>query len=188
MNDESILFYCIVMIVVFLFRIFLSILFLTKKKYLLDEKYYIMFFYCSLVCVVVLLTNSLITGYILLALLPIILLLYVTFAPSRVYWIINGWEITESAFINQLIQEDGAYQKASYRMSRFKIYRKTKEKRTKIAFSKLKYDEKEKILNLILRICKENVKKANKHEWVNICLSLLFILMFSSFIIFALFT
>lgn len=188
MRDESILFYSIVMILVFLYRIFLSILFLIKKKYLLDEKYYIMVFYCSLISIIVLFTNSLIAGFILIAFLPIILILYVSLAPSRIYWIINGWEITESTFINQLIKEEEVYQNSAFRIQHFKMYRKTKEKRTKVEFLKLKYEEKEKLLQFITNICQKNVKKANKHEWLTILLNFLLILMLLSFIIFALFT
>lgn len=186
MTDRAILFFSIVMILVFFYRIILSILLLNKKKYLVDEKFYISVFYCSLVSILVLFTDWLIVGIILVALLPIILTFYVSLAPSRKYWIINGWELTESAFINDLIELHPEFEKASYRINHFKISRKIKEKKTKLEFLKMDYKEKECLLKDVLEICKKKVVKANKKELTTILIYSLFIFAFLWIIIFTL--
>lgn len=188
MDDKSILFFSILMIVVFLYRIFLSVLILCKKKHMIDEKYYIGLFYCSLVGILILFTNWLIVGFILVGLLPLVLTLYVSFAPTRMYWIINGYDITESTFVNKLIELDQKYQKGSYRINKVRISRKKKEYKTKIEFLNVKYDEKEELLKVIKEVLNEKVAKSNKHEWTTIILSLSMIIILSAFIIFALFT
>lgn len=188
MSDKSILFFCIVMIVVFVYRIVLSALLLKKKTCLMDEKFYIGLFYCSLVSILVLFTEWMVVGYVLIGILPIILTLYVTFAPNRVYWIINGHEITESTFVNKFIEYDEKYADSAYRVSKVRIFRKTKESKTKIEFSSLKFDEKEALLNIVKSTIKEKELDANKREWISIVGCLLMILMLSFFIIIALFT
>ena len=188
MSDKSILFFCIVMIVVFAYRIVLSVLLLKKKMYLMDEKFYIGLFYCSLVSILVLFTEWMIVGYVLIGVLPIILTLYVTFAPSRIYWIINGHEITESTFVNKFIEHDEKYADSAYRVSKVRIFRKTKESKTKLEFSLLKFDEKEVLLNIIKNTIKEKGVEANKREWISIIGCVIMILMLSFFIIIALFT
>lgn len=164
MDDKSILFFCIVMILVFSYRIILSVLLLTKKAYMIDEKFYIGLFYCSLVSILVMFTNWLIVGIVLVCILPIILTLYVSFAPSRMYWIINGYDITSSTFINEFIKYDSKYEDSAYRIEKVKISRKTKEYKTKIEFLTGKYEEKEALLKIVKTILKEKVNKANKNE------------------------
>lgn len=188
MDDKSILFFSISMILIFFYRIVLSIQLLSKKKHLIDEKYYIAMFYSSLVGVLVLFTDWLIVGIILFLLLPIVLTLYVSFAPTRKYWIINGYEITESTFVNSLIQYDEKFADSKYRISKVKISRKIKEKMTRLDFLNLKYEEKEKLLKLIIDICDKNCKKSNKKEIGSIVFNSFFILVLLLFIVFVLFT
>ena len=103
MDDKSILFFCIVMIIMFAYRILLSIRLLSKKRFIIDEKYYVAFFYTSLVGILVLLTDWLVVGVIMFLLVPLITTIYVSLAKTRVYWIVNGYELTESTFVNNLI-------------------------------------------------------------------------------------
>ncbi len=124
MSDESILFFTIIMSIVFLYRIILSVLFLLKKKYLLDEKFYISIFYYSLVGILVLFTNWIIAGVILCVLLPVILTLYISFAPTRIYWIVNGFNLTEGTFINELIAHDSHFENAAYRTNKIRFIKK----------------------------------------------------------------
>lgn len=188
MDDRAIIFFSIVMILVFLYRVILSALLLRKKRHMIDEKFYIGLFYCSLVSILVLFTNWLIVGIVLIAILPIVLTLYVSFAPTRMYWIINGYDITESTFVNKLIEYDEQLKKTSYRINKVRISRKTKEKKTKIEFLNVKFEEKEQLLKIFKEILNEKVEKSNKKEWWNIIGCSLMILLLSSFIIFALFT
>lgn len=188
MDDKSILFFCITMSVVFLYRIFLSVLFLSKKKHILDEKYFVMVFYCSIVSAFVLFSNFLIVGYILLALTPIILTLYVSLAPTRKYWIINGYLMSESTIVNKLIALDKNYEKLSYRAERIKITKRKSESKTMLEFIKLSFEEKEKLLKMVKNLCKENTKKSNKVEIKTILINVLMILILQLFVIFALFT
>ena len=188
MTDKSILFFCIVMIVVFLYRIILSVLLLNKKINLIDEKFYIGLFYCSLVSIVVLFTQWFVLGYVLLGLLPVILTLYVTIATSRIYWVINGYDITESTFVNKFIEYDSKYQNPAYRVNKVRIYRKPKENKTKIEFSSLKYEEKEALLNIIKQILKDRNVGANKKEWLSIIGSSFMVLLLFMFVVFVLFT
>ena len=188
MDDKSIIFFSIVMIIVFFYRIFLSILLLFKKKNMIDEKYYIMVFYCSLVSILVLLTNLLVLGTILIAILPIILILYISLFKSRVYWIINGYQLSESTFVNQLVLLDERYANPSYRISRVKISRKIKEEKTKLEFTNISFEEKEKILKLFNQLINESTFKANKSEWKTIIIYSIMIFVLLCFIIFALFT
>ena len=188
MDDKSILFFSISMMLIFFYRIFLSIQLLLKKKYLIDEKYYIAMFYSSLVGILVLFSDWLVVGIILFLLLPIVLTLYVSFAPTRKYWIINGYEITESTFVNNLIIYDEKFANSTYRINRVKISRKIKEKMTRLDFVNLKYEEKEQLLKLIIDICRKNCKKANKKEVISIIINSLFNFVLSLFIFFVLFT
>ena len=168
MDDKAVLFFCIVMSLICLYRILLSILLLVKKLYMIDEKFYISLFYCSLVSVLVLFTNWIIVGCVLIAILPIILMLYVSLAPSRMYWIVNGYEITESTFVNELIKYNSSYSNGAYRVNKVKISRKTKENITKLEFLDLKYEEKETILKIIKNILVEKTGKSNKREIASI--------------------
>ena len=157
MDDRAIIFFSIVMILVFLYRVILSALLLRKKRHMIDEKFYIGLFYCSLVSILVLFTNWLIVGIVLIAILPIVLTLYVSFAPTRMYWIINGYDITESTFVNKLIEYDEQLKKTSYRINKVRISRKTKEKKTKIEFLNVKFEEKEQLLKIFKEILNEKV-------------------------------
>lgn len=168
MDDRSVLFFCIVMILVCLYRLLLSVLLLNKKIYMIDEKFYISLFYCSLVSTLVLFTNWIIVGCVLIGILPIILTLYVSLAPSRMYWIINGYDITESTFINEFIKYDENYANGAYRINKVKISRKTRENITKLEFLDLKYDEKEKLLHVVKNILKSKVEKSNKKEIISL--------------------
>lgn len=188
MTDYSILFFSILMILVFLYRIVLSILFLCKKKYLLDEKYFIALFYLSLVGTLILFTNWLVAGYILVGILPIILTLYVSLSKHRVYWIKNGYQVTESTFINAFIEYNKKYQDTVYRLDRINFSRKVKEKRSKISFSNIDYKEKENLLEITKKICKENTIKGNKRELGYIFGYLFLILLFTFFILIVLFS
>ena len=188
MDDRAIIFFSIVMIMVFIYRIILSVLLLKRKRHIIDEKFYIGLFYCSLVSILVLFTNWFIVGGILIVILPIILTLYVSFAPTRMYWIINGYDITESTFVNKLIEYDEKLKQTSYRINKVKISRKVKETKTKIEFLNVKFEEKEAMLKIFLDILNDKVKKSNKKEvWSLIGSSLMVVLMLS-FIFFALFT
>ena len=188
MEDKSILFFLILMIFVFLYRILISILFLAKKKYIIDEKYYISFFYCSLVGILVLFTNRLIVGFVLVALLPLVLFLYVAFFKNRKYWIINGYEITESCFVNEIAKHFKQYKDANDRIKHFRIYRKKEEKRTKIEFSNIDFETKEKILKIIKTICKEKTIKANKNELIKLIAYCFFLLIFGFLVLITLLT
>ena len=188
MDDKSILFFCITMSVLFLYRIILSVLFLAKKKFILDEKYYIMIFYCSLVSSFVLFSNFIIVGFILLALTPIILTLYVSLAPTRKYWIINGYTMTESTIVNKLILLDEKYKTLSYRAERVKISKRKSESKTMLEFIKLNFEEKEHLLKVINTLCKENTAKSNKVEIKTILINLVMIVILQIFVIFTLFT
>ena len=188
MDDKSILFFSISMILIFLYRIVLSVQLLLKKKFLIDEKYYIAVFYSSLIGVMVLFSDWLIAGIILFLLLPIVLTLYVSFAPTRKYWIINGYEITESTFVNGLIQYDEKFANSKYRINKVKISRKVKEKMTRLDFSNIKYEEKERLLKLIIEICDKNCKKSNKKEVGSIVINSFFVFILMLFIVFVLFT
>ncbi len=187
MNDYSILFFSISMIIVFLYRIIFGIFLLCKKKYIIDEKYYIMVFYCSLVAILVLFTNWWIAGLILYALLPFVLLLYVSFAPTRKYWLVNGYELSEATFLNQLIIDNPKLKDTTYRVNHFQIIKKKSEHKTKIEFKKISFEEKEKILNGLIQVCKERVKKSNKHELITIFLYLILILILIIIIILTIF-
>lgn len=188
MDDRAIIFFSIVMIMVFVYRIVLSVLLLKRKRHIIDEKFYIGLFYCSVVSILVLFTNWLIVGGILIIILPVILTLYVSFAPTRMYWIINGYDITESTFVNKLIEHDEKLKETAYRINKVKISRKTKEKKTKVEFSNVKYEEKEKMLKIFLEILNDRVKKSNKKELWSLIGSGFMVLLMLSFIFFALFT
>lgn len=168
MSDYSILFLLITMMLAFSYRVILSILLLTLKKYYIDEKYYISVFYCSLVGILVLFTDWLIVGIVLLILLPVILMFYVSLAPSRKYWLINGYELSEATFLNEMFKDDNKLEKASYRINHFKMIKKPSEKKIQIEFLKLTYQEKESLLASLLKVCKEKVKHSNKHEVVSL--------------------
>ena len=188
MEDRAILFFSIIMIIICLYRIILSILLLSKKIYIIDEKYYISFFYYSLVGILILFTDWLIVGIILFAMLPVILFLYVAFFKNRKYWIINGYDITESSFINKIVETYPEYADSGERMKQFRIYRKKEEKKTKIEFSNIDYDKKENILKIIKQICKEKTDKANKNEIIFILIYSFMILVFTFFILVTLLT
>lgn len=188
MTDRSLLFLLIIVIVLCIYRVIVSILLLTRKKYIIDEKFYIAFLYYSLVGILVFFTDWLIVGIILACILPIILTLYVAFAPSRKYWIINGNNLTESTFMNKLIEYDNKLQDVNYRKDHFRFSRKKDEKRTKIEFINYKYDEKEKLLNIVKQILKANVTKSNKKEIKILISYCILILLCSIFILITLFT
>ena len=177
MDDISILFFCIVMIIMFAYRILLSIRLLSKKRFIIDEKYYVAFLYTSLVGILVLFTDWLIVGCILFLLVPLVTTLYVTFAKSRVYWIVNGYELTESTFVNKLISYDEKFNDVAYRLSKIKL-----------EFSNVEYQEKEDLLKLVINLCKEKCKVSNKVEVKSIIINSIFILIMVLFIFFALFT
>ena len=162
MDDKSILFFSISMIIIFSYRIVLSVLLLARKKYMIDEKYYIAVLYSSLVGTLVLFTDWLIVGIVLFLLLPVVLTLYVSLAPTRMYWIINGHKITESTFVNELIRFDQRYENSEFRINRVRFSRKIKEDKTRLDFLNLKFEEKEALLKLITNICKSHCNKSNK--------------------------
>lgn len=188
MNDYGILFFCILMICISLYRIIVSILLLCKKKYIIDEKYYISFFYLSLVGIIILFCNKIILGIILVAILPIILTLYVTFSKRRIYWIKNGYLLTESTFINEIVKLNKQYEDSTYRLSKIRFFNKKNEKKIKVEFENVNYEEKEQILNLIQNVCKNNCVKSNKRELTYMLLYILLVLLLTAIIIFVLFT
>lgn len=188
MDDKSILFFCIVIIAVFIYRIILSILLLSKKKNMIDEKFYIALLYVSLVGILVLFTNWLIVGFILILILPIVLTLYISFSPTRIYWIINGFNISESTFVNKLVQTDDKYKKTSYRVNKVRLTKKKKENKIKLEFLNVKYQEKEELLKIINNTINENTNKSNKKELFSLLGSILLILAFCIIIIIVLFT
>lgn len=188
MDDKSIIFFCIVMIIMFAYRILLSIRLLSKKRFIIDEKYYVAFLYTSLVGILVLFTDWLIVGFILFLLVPLVTTLYVTFAKSRIYWIVNGYELTESTFVNKLISYDEKFNDVAYRLSKIKFNKKKSETKIKLEFSNVEYQEKEELLKLVVNLCKEKCKVSNKVEVKSIIINSIFILIMVLFIFFALFT
>ena len=188
MDDKSILFFCIVMIIMFSYRILLSIRLLSKKRFIIDEKYYVAFLYTSLVGILVLLTDWLVVGVIMFLLVPLITTIYVSLAKTRVYWIVNGYELTESTFVNNLISYDERFKDASYRLNKIRFNKKKSESKIKLEFVKVDFQEKENLLKLVIDLCKERCKKANKVEVNSIIINSIFILIMLVFIAFTLFT
>ena len=172
------MFLIIDLMVIFLYRIILSIFLLCKKKYIIDERFYISFFYLSLVGVLVFFTDWLIVGIILVVILPIILTLYVAIAPTRMYWIINGVELTESTYMNKLIEKDSNLLDKNYLQQHFRFSKKKSEKRIKIEFLNMKYEKKESMLKIIVDTIKEHDVKTNKKEliWLLVNIGLILIL------------
>ena len=149
---------------------------------------YLSFCYTSLVGILVLFTDWLIVGFILFLLVPLVTTLYVTFAKSRVYWIVNGYELTESTFVNKLISYDEKFNDVAYRLSKIKFNKKKSETKIKLEFSNVEYQEKEELLKLVVNLCKEKCKVSNKVEVKSIIINSIFILIMVLFIFFALFT
>ena len=187
MNDSGILFFLILMDILIIYRIILAILFLKQKKYVLDEKYYISFFYLSLVGFLIAFTGKIVLGIILVCLLPIVLTLYVTLSKNRVYWLINGYNLSEATIVNYLISCDDKYQNVAYRVNHIKINKYKNEHTTKISFLNLSYDEKEKLLQNIIELIKSQKVKANKNEITKIIIYCFFLLLDLFFILLTLF-
>ena len=185
MTDRSLLFLLIVLMVVCLYRMLQSVLLLNKKINIIDEQFYIVFFYLSTVGAVVFFSDLIILGIILVACLPIILTIYLIFVPTRKYWIINGYELSESYFVNYMIEHDSHLADNDYRKSHVMLSKKKDEKKIKIDFKNIKYDEKEKILKIIKESLKqENVKVNKKEIWVLCLLGLaLLVLIFTTLIV-----
>ena len=188
MDDKSILFFCIVMIIMFSYRILLSIRLLSKKRFIIDEKYYVAFLYTSLVGSLVLFTNWLVVGVILFLLLPLVTTLYVSFAKTRVYWIVNGYELTESTFVNSLIAYKNEFKDASYRLNKIRFNKRKSESKIKLEFVNVAFEEKEELLKLVTFLCKEKTTSSNKVEVKSIIFNAIFILIMIIFVLFALFT
>lgn len=188
MDDKSILFFCIVMIIMFAYRILLSIRLLSKKRFIIDEKYYVAFFYTSLVGILVLLTNWLVVGVIMFLLVPLITTIYVSLAKTRVYWIVNGYELTESTFVNNLIAYDERFKDVSYRLNKIRFNKKKSESKIKLEFVKVDFQEKENLLKVVNDLCKERCKISNKVEVNSIIINSIFILIMLVFIAFTLLT
>ena len=188
MDDKSILFFCIVMIIMFSYRILLSIRLLSKKRFIIDEKYYVAFLYTSLVGILVLLTNWLVVGVIMFLLVPLITTIYVSLAKTRVYWIVNGYELTESTFVNNLISYDERFKDASYRLNKIRFNKKKSESKIKLEFVKVDFQEKENLLKVVNDLCKERCKISNKVEVNSIIINSIFILIMLIFIAFTLLT
>lgn len=188
MSDQAILFFTILMSLIFVYRIVLSVLFLSKKKYLLDEKFYITIFYSSLVGILVLFTDWFIAGYILMGILPFVLTLYISLSPKRIYWIVNGFSLTEATFVNEIIKEIPNYENSVYRLDKIHFIKKKSESKIKIEFTHMQYEEKERILKIIKNVLKEKTKKSNKREISTILLYFLLTLFMIFLIILTLFT
>lgn len=178
MTDRSLLFLLIVLMVVCLYRMLQSVLLLSKKINIIDEQFYIVFFYLSTVGAITFFTDLIILGIVLVCLLPIALLIYLSFVPTRKYWIINGYELSESYFINYLIEHDNKLADSEYRTSRLALSKKKDEKKIKIDFKKIKYEEKEDILKLIKQALKSDQVKVNKKEiWILSVLSFVLLIL-----------
>lgn len=187
MNDSGILFFLILMDMLIIYRIILAILFLRQKKYILDEKYYISFLYLSLVAFLIAFTSKIVLGIILVCLLPIILTLYVSLSKNRVYWLINGYNLSEATIINHLISYDNKYQNVAYRVNHIKITRYKNEYKTKLAFLNVSYDEKEELLKEIIKLIKSQKLKTNKSEITKLIIYCFFLLLDLFFVLLTLF-
>ena len=175
--DNELLFFFISILTVFLYRIVLSILLLSRKIYLIDEKFYVALLYVSIVDIIVLAARSIITGFILIALTPIVLTLFVAFCPIRVFWIINGVELSQATFYNSLRELDEKYDDLTVLSSKIRFLKKKGEKRTLLVFRNVDYNEQQLLLNKVKSICIDECKKSNKREVLSLIIYLLLVLL-----------
>ncbi len=164
--DKELLFFFISIFTLVTYRMILSILFLKKKLFLMDEKFYVGLFYISLVDILVIIFKNITIGIILVILLPFALALYVAFSKSRIYWIINGYEISPATFNNSFKEINSKYEDLKYTYQNVRFLLKKDEKKTKVVIDCKEFYEKEAIVGRINYICKNKIEKANKREIV----------------------
>lgn len=170
--DKELLFFFISIFTLATYRMILSICLLKRKIFLMDEKFYVGLFYISLVDILVILLKNITVGIILVLLLPFVLTIYIAFSKSRVYWIINGYNISPSTFNNSFKEINSKYEDLKYTYQNVRFLLKKDEKKTKIVIECKDFKEKEAIKNKIIVICKENCKETNKIELIPLIISI----------------
>lgn len=174
---KEFIFVCSILFCVFLYRTIISIQIVRKKKFIIDEQSYILFAYLTLLALITILTKNISIGVIMLALSPLVLLIYFMIIKVRVFWIVNGVDTNLASYGNALIDKIPAFADTNY-MKEHIIFRKV-EGKIKVNMEKLNFEEKEKVLQVLNETAKQHTKEVSGKQTLylvmHICLTFLFL-------------
>lgn len=112
-----------------------------------------------------------------LALSPLVLLIYFMIIKVRVFWIVNGVDTNLASYGNALIDKIPAFADTNY-MKEHIIFRKV-EGKIKVNMEKLNFEEKEKVLQVLNETAKQHTKEVSGKQTLylvmHICLTFLFL-------------
>ena len=173
------IFFCL-----FVYRSIVSTLIISKKKVIIDEQSYLLFGYLSLTCLVTFFSKNISVGIIMLALTPIVLIVYFLVIKKRIYWIVNGVNTNLASYGNALIDKIDKFKDLNY-MKEHVILRKVDGK-IQVSIENLTYEEKEHVINVLKKTAKSYTKEVTGRQYIyfaiNIFIALIFFFLLLLFI------